>query len=787
MRRSIILIPLLLAACGESDAPDDATLTLLHVTEPRLVGLPADPLAEANRQAFAAAMQRFQARPGHPAPPTLLVVSGTLAAPRAAIVSPTVARPDTAQGDTTVLPAPVQQPADTVTGAPPTSAEVDVLAGSLSGAAVSDVYLALPAADSAWTDSLRARTLPGGMRVHDLTACYRGAPPRQSCTADVAGTRYRLVGFAHAATDSATLEHLRRLLSLTKASGPDHDVVVVAADAPTRAPTGTATDSAVVAGIAQQWDSVVILSHAVLGGEELDRRSPSPKLLRTPALGSAQPVASLSATRAAGYVTLSENDPRQEVLRYQAAFTGEAPPTAVAGGRLEGVRRVVRWLWNIDPNAGKLPRAVILAIAFIAAHLTIAALWRLQDGGTEVTVRQTTTANGASESISTTTTPPLSTPTLAFDNNFSRTVLSGLAGLVVLTFMQTAWKDIFPQANSYYVVWFVVLFLTLLLAYALLRGVTEVIRNRVAVIQNVPAWARPRGSGRDVALSWLGYWVGRFFRWVASVRIAVLVFLDTVLAIVLGRNQLRSAVWEDTIVNLHWSLYEALERERQDLERALQAALEREAAREVVRKRGEAGGGLFRVGISLMTPDESAVQYVVMSRGSLASRFPRTSLAWVAARTGVVRWWKQGHEMDEQRILYAGRLDGQDVELKLKDYFEPRTRSSYEAFLVVPLPIDRHDLGPGHRRGAIHISLRYRELFDVLWPDVDPDPAPGAETAEAPVSAYRNWERVFSRSAESCLGPLLENAAGVVGILLQRFNPDIFEQHIRPNRRDLTS
>jgi hypothetical protein len=316
--------------------------------------------------------------------------------------------------------------------------------------------------------------------------------------------------------------------------------------------------------------------------------------------------------------------------------------------------------------------------------------------------------------------------------------------------------------------------------------VTEVIRNRLAVIQSAPAWARPSGRGTAVAMSWLGYWVGRFFRLVASARVAVLVFLDTVLGILLGRNQLRSAVWEDAIVNLHWSLYEALERERQDLERALQAALDGEAAREVVRKRGSAGGGLFRVGISLISPDESALTYVVMSRGSLVSRFSRTSVAWVAAKTGRVRWWKQGHETDAQRVLYAGRLDGQDVELKLKDYFEPRTRSSYEAFLVVPLPIDRRDLGPGHRKGAIHISLRYRELFDVLWPGVDPDPAPGADTAGARAPGYENWERVFSPS-NGCLGPLLENAAEVAGIVLQRFNPDIFEHYIRPNRRDLAS
>ncbi len=889
MRRILLSVLLGLAACGRSDTRD-SDLVLLHVTDPRLVASAPDPVAATNRQAFAAAVQRFQTRPGHPSPPTLLVVSGALAAappiqvsgdttPTAASTStganrppaptqpgtamqpgtgtptttgtPTATgtQPDSVTVDTQAVGAQVQNPgAQTVgqigapaqptaapatpTSAPPrTAAEADSLARVFAAVPVSDIFLVAASDDASLADSLRARPLPNGTRVHDLTACQRLGMPRLACSADVAGTPYRFVGFTPDTSDAVTLRRLARLDSLVELSvALRRSVIIVAAAAPPRVSAPAATDSAPAAAdtsaarrarsITALWDRIVSRAQAVLGGETMELGQTSPKLVRTPPLGSDQPLASLSATRSAAYLRLGAGGPDQRILRYQAAFSGDpAPVAAVNPRRLGWIGGSARWLWNMAPDAGELARAVILAIAFIAAYLTIAALWRLQDGGPAITLRQTTTASGTTTTASAsatadapaTTAAALPTPTLAFDNNFSRTILSGLAGLVLLTFIKGAWSSIFPQAETYYVIWFVALFLALLVSYALLRGLTEVLRSRLATSPRAPVWSRPPGGTWKIVGSFLLHWFGRFLRWLLSLRGALLVFLDTVLAIVLGRNQLRSAVWEDTIVNLQWSLYATLERERQDIERALHAALNTPAAQQALKTRDAAAHqDLFRVGISLMSPDESAVTYVAMSRGSLARRFSRDSIAWVATKTGMVRWWKKGQEDDEERILYAGLLDGQQVELKLKAYFEPRTRSSYEAFVVIPLPQDRRDMGAGHRKGAIHISLRYRELFDVLWPLVEPDsppatraqgnpppvdivpvngpPAPvesappGAPAPVAPARPYAHWEQIYR--TPGCLGPLLENAAGVVGIVLQQFNEDIFMQYIRPYHRD---
>ena len=745
---------------------------------------------------------------------------------------------------------------------------------------VSDVYFAPDTADTVLVSTIRARRLPGGLNVHDLSGCYRQGAPRSACQADISGTPYRLVGFIPGDTEEEALRRVQKLDTLVStAANTRRQVVLVAPRLPARpaaaAPAGAGGDSAaaprrpaVPASVAL-WDSIMEEQTvvALLTGEDAGAGEGSPKVIATPALGTDLPDASLSATRSVSLVRLQGARPSPTVLRYEPTFSGQPQvPTSPRGigGRLLGA---VRWLWNLAPNTSDLARLVILAIAFLAAYLTIAALWRLQDGESARTTTTTVTtgpAAGATTTTASATIPPATTPaspnvpTLAFDNNFARTVLSGLAGLVVLTFVQSAWQGHFPQANTYYVVWFVVLFVLFLLLYALVRGGTEVLRSRLAAPHRPPAWARPAkvGRGGNVGGSYVGYSLRRFWSWLLSLRTALLVFLDTFLAIVLGRNQLHSAVWEDEIAALHGSLFDTVRRVRDNVSRAVEHELsEREDKDRTVQdlraKHGiHSNADLFRVSISLMAHDQASVFYLATAPGNLARRFSRNSLAWVATSAGVVRWWKKGQELDVQRVLYKGPLGAEaDVTALLKDFVEPRTRSDYEAFVVIPLPLERRDLAQGHRRGAIHISLRFAELFDILWPGVDPDttsgtagdPATGTTTitttdratgkvtvtttdratgkvtvtttdsttdetivttsdlatgaatrtgAAAEVKAERvspaedpfhKWELILSTG---CLGRILQNAAEVLGVVIQPLNEQVLDVYIRPCRRD---
>lgn len=828
MRLIRYLFPVvLLAACTgnrqEAAAGADGA-AFLHIADPRLAQ--AGAAGPANQAAFASALDRLRARPGQQSPPALLIITGDLtgAAPTApapaSTTPPTGTRTDTTRADSAAQPADsattdsATQPAgDTATTAsapvPDAAARaaaargaLDAVARNLVAAPVKDIYLAPAPADSVLADSLRAR-MGAAVAVHDLTACYP-AGDLAACMAELPDTTYRLVGFTPGAPLGASVQRLDTLVSDGRARGKK--MVVIASAVPAALTKPLAADTAA----ARVWRS--ILEHSEVLGVVTGGAPVAGENYKVKRVGALSPAGAL-ASRAVAEGRSTTSGLEYKALPYRVAFGDPRPAAARDGTGIGAIGRPVAWLWGLAPGAPDLPKFVIVAIALLVAALTVAALWRLEDDGrSPAAAPAPPAADGTSTTTTVTTTTGTATqptkpahPTSAFDNNFSRTILSGLAGLLVLSFIQISWKDLFADANPFYIAWFIALFITLLWLYAIARGLIEALRSRIANPYVAPRFSpTPGTAGVRKRTAYPRYWVRRSFRWAVSYRATVLVFLDTVLGIVLGRNQLRSGVWERTIVDLHWSLNRVMEGVRRDLSDALNDALETppptEDANARAARRASADVKRVRVSISLLAQDGLSVYYVVPDEGALSVHFPANSVAWVAAASGQARWWKKSYLSEKISVFdnRRGALPGfPQTPLALGEFFERRVGADYEAFLVLPFPRRRSKGQEGLRSGAIHISFAFEEDFDRIFgttwdaPDPDaeqpaaPDPAnvvpPPANPSARRVPRYENAHEAFDLP-DPGLARMLRLTADVLGNAIERFDDDVFETYIRPCR-----
>ncbi len=208
-----------------------------------------------------------------------------------------------------------------------------------------------------------------------------------------------------------------------------------------------------------------------------------------------------------------------------------------------------------------------------------------------------------------------------------------------------------------------------------------------------------------------------------------MVFVDTFFNFIQGQSQLRAAVFSDHIIDLHESMLQAAEQVRSEVHRAVLQALLRH---------GALPGDLplterIRVGVSLLSFDQSKVYYIAHERGSLPAPFDRYSVAWVAAFLGEARWCKSGKcnsgyavNESEWNQLYAnnhdavlaknrGKIPGPAGSLLLPQYYQVRDSSDYEAFVVLPMPWIHRGMEGDHRRGCIHISFKESSYMDKLW------------------------------------------------------------------------
>lgn len=444
-------------------------------------------------------------------------------------------------------------------------------------------------------------------------------------------------------------------------------------------------------------------------------------------------------------------------------------------------RRILTWLWNLaDKKDGAtrsdLGKAAVFAIALLAAFLTVVEVWQIppprrrlrrSDDGEEEPARGGPSAEPAAGAAdpSSSSAPTNGTATLLYTSNFARTVLSGLAGMTLVATFDGFWKD---DQNGFaeeplYLVLFVIFFLVFLVLSAVFRSVTEAVRSRVSLVRR----AAPAGH------PWRRFWT-----WLLSLRVPALVFLDTGFNVIQGKNQLQTAAFEHDIVELHASIVAAVCRIRERLDQALLNALkDKDKDKDATRQNAS-----VRVSISLMSSDESAVFYVARETGSLAKPFGRDSIAWLSLHTGLPLWYRKSWEPDSTVLIENSDRFFNDLPAKrllLRDYWEKRNQSDYQAFVVLPLPWGHRGEAEGYRKAGIHICFRDEGDMSLIWPALNKPPE------KIPKDTHKHPDFLGDEkdSMEPQLATTLQVSADVLTELFRYFNGLVFEEQVRPTLR----
>lgn len=713
--------------------------------------------------------------------------------------------------------------------------------------------------------------------IHDLTRCYVGNAPRSQCWADVPGTSFRLVGFpSHSfknkvdqddagairvdrRKDNQTLQEAQMKLFgelIQEAGRAGRKVLVVThiaeMDDPYWRAQGRFTkQSPVPAGydtwqqwsawnvskeLQQKWNGLIRSSTVagVLAGHFHDshretyrwprawassgfNRAPLEKVMLAPPLAVRLQHGSPFQARGFALIGLRGEEMTRRLVWYDPVrkrFDAERTPTRER--RWVGVPAVATWYWNVAGEAGDLSRAAVVAIAFLAAVLTIVRLW-------EIPVAKTPLA-----------TPGVSNPPPPNDDsgagglqgNFGKTVLAGLGGMLALSFLDSIWSDKGFDSKAYYILLFVSFFFPMLLVYALLQGMLEGLRSRILTQPPVPAWRPwnsgpqqvPNGGGAGPAgggaagggpagggpahggfaagpqdgesggvparssirfAMWLSYWRGRIWHWILSLRVFFLILFDTAFNVIRGRNQSKTVVFEEAIVALHWCIVRAADRMREEIERAILEILG-----------SQAGDEDIRVSVSVLSDDGSVLYYIARERGSLARGFDRRSVAWVSVYASVARWWRKDYPTDTElfdnssgglALLPAGKI-------RLSEYYQQRQGSDYEAFIVLPVPWANRGASEVVRKAGIQISFRNADHMKKLFHGIE---STAHDTNERSVHEpnYEFWPKLLDPLSEKqslvhpALRSVLHQAISVLEELLIPFNENVFDLLIRPNLR----
>jgi len=179
-----------------------------------------------------------------------------------------------------------------------------------------------------------------------------------------------------------------------------------------------------------------------------------------------------------------------------------------------------------------------------------------------------------------------------------------------------------------------------------------------------------------------------------------------------GRNQLKSAVFTDVILDHYRATLGAAERLRLEVTDAV-----REAVKSV--------NGQIRVNVTLQSRDGATLYYVRAAEGSLQRPFDRKTVAWLSVVTSRPMWWVDDWHVKFGDTLLVENSNDQTglkgLERKaftLKEQFSLRGVLDYKAFIVLPFPFGAR--GESDRaRGAIHISFERAEQIVELIKNVD--------------------------------------------------------------------
>jgi len=465
---------------------------------------------------------------------------------------------------------------------------------------------------------------------------------------------------------------------------------------------------------------------------------------------------------------LAENrktEPKAEQRAGEAVGAKASAPEASSESRAPKrfIAEAVLWLWNLSSELKPLARATIVCVAFLMAFLTVAALWKVPSSKRRWTQSASQAESDGTPQVNSDAAgqPGTETP---FTNNLGRTVMSGLGGLVLVSFLEPFWEKAGIDAKTYYLVWFVVLFTALLVFFALAQGLVEALRSRITIEHRAPSW-RPLPAGQPRKMQAVLYWGKRLKWWLLSFKISFLIFFDTVLSFVTGENRFRNFLLGD--IEVHRSLVRAVDRVRDEITGGIRRALA--AAGTTLDE------GAVRVNITVLSSDGSSLFYISWARGSLVRPFDKRSVAWVSVYAGEPRWWRLGDEARDI-VLFNNqdrRIPVPEERVMLRDYFQPRESHDYEAFVVMPVPWSRRGLADEYRKAGIHISFSTVASLDRLW-----NAFAGRPDAQYYEDANRILDQPMLSNAE--LGAVLHQSIEVLGELLRGFNQAIFENYIRP-------
>ncbi|HEV3219543.1 MAG TPA: hypothetical protein VGZ48_07210 [Candidatus Acidoferrales bacterium] len=399
------------------------------------------------------------------------------------------------------------------------------------------------------------------------------------------------------------------------------------------------------------------------------------------------------------------------------------------GHRRRFLSRATAWLWHLADSQSSLDRMAILLIAFLAAFLTVVQIFQIPpakdllegNGKTQPPANPDNSGGAKTGDANAAFTPS------PFASNFGKTVIAGLGGLAAETVLQSLEGK--PAANDkeFYVVWFVVFFFILLVLMAVFRAAVEGFRARYSIVY----YSRTRQLDENR----IAYWFWNATHWFFSLRVPLLIFLDTFVSLIQGKNQTRSTIFTDKIVEQQRNVISVAESIRTQLNELVVSRLPHHLHGE------QPDHGDVRVNISVLSADLSNVFYVATAPGSAVKTFPKSSVAWVSVFTGKIRWYKASYRNNQSLfdkiILYdnsKGTIAGGEDTMFLKSYYQPRDED-YEAFVMFPVPWPPRAFMENHVKGAIHISFRKEGEFKALW-----NFQPSQDERQANIHAARDAE-----------------------------------------------
>ncbi len=836
----------------------------------------AEKQQEKNEKAFSDMLKRGSSVPEGDGPPAFLVLTGDLGVDPCPIPADGAAQTPAGSGNTCVANVDKAQRQKQIEklaslfGASPLK-DIYLVAGN------NDIATEDPGDDALlYFNELLDKVqeeIKSNVRLHNLTRCYsaKGGDP-SSCAADVAGTQYRLVGFPSYSfrnekpkagdlkTQEKQFDIFRGLLDAARTSGKK---VVVLSHVPEiddpfalgqdryngiQPAKSNDTDEKnarsqwstwnVSKKLLDDWyaalasDSVeaVMAGHLHDSHQEVyqppyswstptSQRGGFQKLFLAPPLSVKNQDDSPIQARGFSLIHLDADRVRPRLYWYNSEagdFKAEARRDFEGEQQRQGGwhwPRFVKWVWGLDSSDTSLARWAVLSIAFLTAFLTVVAIWQIPPPPDNLLADATGKPKDKKDKKET----PPDAENSPFSTRIGKTVLAGLGGLVMTEVTKTL-GDGKPSADLrwFYIAWFILFFFALLLLLNLFRASTEGVRARVAVVYYPPPRIAPPAHHKR-KYDPLSYWIWRFFRWLASLRVPVLTMADSFINLIQGKNQTMTKALADRVVGQQRTIVRVADAIRKDLNDLIdRRVFERGCQRKVLKQKHSEqtvfDGNVIeetvieevfeeqtgtspkiphhvRVNISVLSTDQTNVFYISRTPGSSRNPFSKRSMAWVAVFTGSIRWFLEDYlhlKNQKQIVLFDNsKQDIADDErmIMLNTHYQDRPGQDYEAFMILPVPWPKRGFGTDYVKGAIHISFSDNLDFKAIWPGIQDDCWVPDKTDDKRV-LYPSTSKILEDWCDAEVRTALHTSMKALGELLHGFDEEIYRNFIEPTQID---